>query len=230
MGSFDYSNTAPDVVNLPYAVSVRAQALSDATLSSPFDLLDGVSFVGAYYRGNNNSLVFLGLQSTASQIGVYMLDHDSGAEVSVSGSFSSGTFSQSGLSNSAMYAVKALSSTVLTAGDGSTSNTFAADANGERWLIVKSSAGGAISFTGPTSGTASSLLKIYPAKYSRNTTGLTYEVAGNGVYVSLGTTKKGTWYTLTSYDPGTGVRTYATGNPGGSPLQFTNVPPGSITP
>lgn len=230
MGSYDYSNTAPDVVNLPYTVSVRAQALSDATLSVPYDLLDGISFVGAYYRGNNNSLVFLGLQSTAAEVGVYMLDHDSGAEVSISGSFSSGAFTKSGLSNSAMYAVKALSSTVLTAGDGTTSNAFAVDANGERWLIVKSSDGGAISFTGPTSGTASSLVKIYPAKYSRNSTGLTYEVAGNGVYVTLGSTKKGTWYTLTSYNPTTGVRTYATAAPTERLIQFSNVPPGSQTP
>lgn len=230
MGSFDYSNTAPDVVNLPYAVSVRAQALSDVTLSLPYDLLDGVSFVGAYYRGNNNSLIFLGLQSTASQIGVYMLDHDSGAEVTVSGSFSSGTYTLSGLNNDELYAVKANSSTVLTASDGTTTSTFAADANGERWLIVKSSGSGTIAFTGPTTGTASALLDVYHAKLSRNTTGLTYDVAGNGVYVRLGSTKKGTWYTLTSYDPGTGVRTYAAGNPGGSMLQYTNVAPGSITP
>lgn len=230
MGSFDYSNTAPDVVNLPYAVSVRAQALANVTLSSGADLLDGVSFVGAYYRGNNNSLAFLNSQTTAAENGVYMYDATTGSPVTVSGSFSSGTYTLSGLSNSALYAVKAKSSTVLTAGDGTTSNSFAVDANGERWLIVKSSGAGAIVFTGPTTGTASSLIDVYPAKLSRNTNGLTYEVAGNGVYVTLGSTKKGTWYTLTGYDPGTGVRTYATGNPGGSPLQFTNVPPGSITP
>lgn len=230
MGSFDLSNTAPDVVNLPYCVSVRAQALADVTLTAPADLLDGVSFVGAYYRGNNNSLIFLGLQSTASQIGVYMLDHDSGAEVTVSGSFSSGTFTLSGLSNSTMYAVKANSSTVLTASDGSVTSTFAADANGERWLIVKSSGSGTIAFTGPSAGTASTLLDVYPAKLSRNTTGLTYEVPGNGVYVTLGSTKKGTWYTLTSYNPGTGVRTYAASIPSTPLIQFVNVPPGTQTP
>lgn len=230
MPAYTFDDTAPGNTNFPYAVYVLAQTTANQSLAAAPSTVDGVSTVGLYYRGANNSLLLLNNQSTSAENGVYMMDADTGTIVSVTGNFSSGSYTLSGLSNSTMYAVKALSSTVLTVSDGTTTTTFATDANGERWAMVKSSGTGTLIFTGPTTGAASGLLSANPAKLVLNTTGLTYDAIGNGVFVVNGTANKSKWYILTALSAA-GVRTYtvqATA-PTGTFLQFTDIAPTAIT-
>lgn len=227
---YTFDDTEPTPTRLPYAVFARAQTTANQSLAAAPDAVDGVSMVGLYYLGANNSLLLLNDQSTASQNGVYMIDRDTGTVVTVSGNFSSGTYTLSGLSNSTMYVVKALASTVTSVSDGTTTTTFAADANGERWATVKSSGSGTLVFTGPSTGTASGLISANPAKLTLNTTGLTYDAIGNGVFVVNGTTNKSKWYILTALSAA-GVRTYTLQGsaPTGTLLQFTDIPPTAIT-
>lgn len=227
---YTFDDTAPGNTNQPYAVFVKAQTTGNQSIAAAPDAIDGVSLVGLNYRGANNSLLLLNSQSTAAENGVYMIDADNGTVVSVSGNFSSGTYTLSGLSNSTMYVVKALSSTVLSVSDGTTSTTFATDANGERWATVKSSGSGTLIFTGPSTGTASGLVAANPAKLTLNTTGYTYDAIGNGVFVVNGTTNKSKWYLLTSLSAA-GVRTYTVQSsaPTGTFLQFTDIAPAAIT-
>ena len=227
---YTFDDTAPTETKLPYAVYALAQTTANQSLAAAPSTVDGVSTVGLYYRGANNSLLLLNNQSTAAENGVYMIDADTGTVVTVSGSFSSGTYTLSGLTNSTMYVVKALSSTVLSVSDGTTTTTFATDANGERWATVKSSGTGTLIFTGPTTGTASSLISANPAKLTLNTTGLTYDAIGNGVFVVNGSTNKSKWYLMTALSAA-GVRTYTlqSSAPTGTLLQFTDIPPTAIT-
>lgn len=230
MPAYTFDDTAPSNTNQPYAVYVTAQTTANQSLAASPNTVDGVSLVGLNYRGANNSLLLLNNQSTAAENGVYMIDADTGTVVTVSGSFSSGTYTLSGLSNSTMYVVKALSSTVLSVSDGTTTTTFATDANGERWATVKSSGTGTLIFTGPSTGAASGLLSANPAKLSLNTTGYTYDAIGNGVFVVNGTTNKSKWYLLTALSAA-GVRTYTAQSsaPTGTFLQFTDIAPTAIT-
>lgn len=230
MPAYTFDDTPPGNTNLPYAVLVKAQSTSNQSLAAAPAALDSVSLVGLNYRGANNSLVLLNSQSTAAENGVYMIDADTGTVVSVSGNFSSGTYTLSGLSNSTMYVVKALSSTVLTVSDGTTTTTFATDANGERWATVQSSASGTLIFTGPSTGAASGLISANPAKLTLNTTGLTYDSIGNGVFVVGGSTHKSKWYILTALSAA-GVRTYTlqSSAPTTNFLQFSDIAPSAIT-
>lgn len=229
MPAYTFDDTAPSKTNVPYAVFAKAQTTANQSLAAAPDTIDGVSFVGLNYRGANNSLILLNNQSTAAENGVYMIDRDTGTVVTISGNFSSGTYTLSGLTASTLYVVKALSTTVISVSDGSVSTTFVTDANGERWATVKSSAGGTLIFTGPSTGTASSLLQANPAKLVANANGYTYDAIGNGVFVVNGTTNKSKWYLLTALSAA-GVRTYTVQSsaPSGTLLQFTDIPPTAI--
>lgn len=233
MGTFDYSNTAPVTKKLPYLREVTVKSTGNVSLSACPATIDDITFSGSVLDGNNNTLVFLNSQSTAAENGVYMLDQDTGTIVSISGSFSGGSYTLSGLTNDALYACRALATTVTAVGNGSTSSTFTADPSGEYWAVHKASGSGTLVFTGPSSGSASGLIAVYPVKLTiADVAGEDDEHAvGNLVVVLSGTAGKGLRYKLTAISAA-GVRTYTatTAEPSEPLMHYVRRAPEAITP
>lgn len=230
MGAFDQTNTAPSEVKLPIRTDVQAQSTSNVTLTNPSATLDGVNIYGLTFRAANGWYLLINGQSTAAENGLYMLDADTGQTVTVSGSFSAGSYTLSGLTIGKLYAVKVLAGVTLVS-DGTNSYAPVADANGEYWFIIKASGTGTITFTGPTSGTASTYITVYGAKLTEADTPelLDYSAVGNWVYVIQGTTNKAKWYKVTAINGSTVTYTLQSNPPAEQLVQFTNRAPQTIT-
>lgn len=230
MGAYDQTNIAPSEVKLPIRTDVQAQSTSNVTLTNPSATLDGVNIYGFTFYGANGYYLLINGQSAAAENGLYMLTEDVGQAVTVSGSFSAGSYTLSGLTASKLYAIKVLSGVTLVS-DGTNSYAPVADANGEYWFIIKASGTGTITFTGPTSGTASTYITAYGAKLSAADRPelLDYNAIGNYVYVIQGTTNKAKWYKLTAIVGSTITYTLQGTPPTEQLVQFSNRQPQTIS-
>lgn len=230
MGAYDQTNTAPSEVKLPIRTDAQAQSTANVTLTNPGATQDGVNIFGLSFKAANGYYIFLNTQSTAAENGLYMLDADTGQTVTVSGSFSANSYTLSGLTISKLYAVKVTSSVTLIS-DGTNSYAPVIDSNGEYWVVMKASGTGTLTFTGPSSGTASTHITAYGAKLSAADLPelLDYVAIGNWVYVIQGTANKAKWYKVTAINGSTVTYTVQTNPPTEQLCQFSNRTPQVIS-
>lgn len=233
MPTFTYDNTAPTEKGIPYFREVVAKTTGNIDLTNPPATIDAVVMSGWKYGAQIlGTAILVGSQTSPAENGVYMLTKDDTLLATVSGSFSGGAYTLSGLTADRLYAVQTQAG-ITSVSNGSVGFGPLANSAGEYWIIIKASGTGTLTFQGPSSGSAASYIGAWGAKMvAADLPGVPdYNALGNLFRVTGGTANANKFFSITAIS-GAGVITLTElgSLPAGLLVQYTNIAPTEITP